>query len=162
MDAEQLPPTARPDPSAPQPYAWDAPASWQPQPASSMRLASYLVPGSGGETGDFSVIRLAGDAGGLVNNVNRWRGQVGLAPAAEAAIRADLETLPTQLDSEAQTIRLDGPDGQSLFAAILPHDGMTLFFKLIGPTVLVADAVPDFRTLVESFRPAATEPATAE
>ena len=47
---------------------WEKPASWIPSEGSSMRLASFAIPYSGG-TGDLSVIQLGGDGGGLEENV---------------------------------------------------------------------------------------------
>ena len=58
---------------------WGKPNSWVPSEGSSMRLASFAIPYSGG-TGDLSVIQLGGDGGGLKSNVNRWRGQLNLEP----------------------------------------------------------------------------------
>ena len=58
---------------------WETPNSWISSEGSSMRLASFAIPYSGG-TGDLSVIQLGGDGGGLKSNVNRWRGQLTLEP----------------------------------------------------------------------------------
>ena len=60
---------------------WDKPESWIPTKGSSMRLASFTVPYSGG-SGDISVIKLGGAGGGLESNVNRWRRQLSLEPKA--------------------------------------------------------------------------------
>ena len=51
-----------------------------------MRLASYNVPFDGG-VGDLSIIRLAGQAGGDLANVNRWRDQLGLPNIDEINLR---------------------------------------------------------------------------
>ncbi len=44
---------------------WRKPTSWIPSSGSSMRLASFDVPYKGG-VGDFSLIQLAGDGGGII------------------------------------------------------------------------------------------------
>ena len=56
---------------------WEKPDSWIPSEGSSMRLASFAIPYSGG-TGDLSVIQLSGTGGGIESNVNRWRQQLDL------------------------------------------------------------------------------------
>ena len=64
-----------------QPFSWTVPDGWEAGKESSMRLASYNVPLSGGEVGDFSLVKLGGAAGGVLANLNRWRGQIGLEDA---------------------------------------------------------------------------------
>lgn len=68
---------------------WTLPAGWSDGPASGMRFATLKVD----EAVELAVTRLDGDGGGLAENVNRWRGQLGLAPLAEAEVAA-LETIP--------------------------------------------------------------------
>ena len=66
-------------PGAPQ-LNWTLPDGWTAKPAGEMRLASFSAPGKNGNAVDISVVPLPGMAGGDLNNVNRWRGQVGLDP----------------------------------------------------------------------------------
>ncbi len=57
------------------------PAGWKESPPSEFRVASFRVRGKDArEDADVSVVPLPGDAGGDLANVNRWRGQVDLAP----------------------------------------------------------------------------------
>ena len=53
---------------------WELPDSWIPSTGHSMRLASFDIPFSDG-VGDLSIVSLGGASGGLLANVNRWRGQ---------------------------------------------------------------------------------------
>ena len=66
-------------------FKWRNPKSWIPSSGSSMRLASFDVPYNGG-IGDFSLIQLTGDGGGIVPNINRWRVQLGLEPQLQHEI----------------------------------------------------------------------------
>ena len=45
-------------------------------------IGSFRVKGKIG-TSDVSVVRLSGEAGGDLGNVNRWRGQINLEPISE-------------------------------------------------------------------------------
>src|SRR5208283_5896950 len=65
---------------------WTTPPGWTELPAGEMRVASFKVTGADGKQADVSVIPLPGGAGGDFSNVNRWRGQVGLAPVSEAEL----------------------------------------------------------------------------
>jgi hypothetical protein len=69
----------------PTPLQYTLPAGWQEKPLSPMRLASFKAIGPNGKEADISVVSLPGIAGGLLANVNRWRGQVQLAPSERAA-----------------------------------------------------------------------------
>ena len=68
------------------PFTWVLPEGWEEGKQSSMRLASYNVPLSGGGVGDFSLVQLGGVAGGVMANINRWRGQIGLGDATPEEI----------------------------------------------------------------------------
>ena len=55
------------------------PEGWTEVTLGQMRAASFNVKNEAGKQADISVIPLPGMAGGDDSNVNRWRGQVGLA-----------------------------------------------------------------------------------
>src|SRR5947209_2914049 len=61
------------------PIAWKAPDGWQERPAGSQRFASYRTP-AGLEV---SVTQLGPEASKVLDNVNRWRRQIRLAPVTE-------------------------------------------------------------------------------
>ena len=134
---------------------WTAPAHWTAKALGAMRKGSYSVAGEAGAVADLAITAFPGDTGGLFANVNRWRGQVGLAP-----IEA------TQLESSTQTIEANGlkmvlveATGQAggtsttLLGAIVPHNGQTWFFKLLGPAALVAREKPAFREFLNTIKP---------
>src|SRR5438874_1768038 len=52
------------------------PANWEPRPLSEMRQASFLVKGENGATADISLVKLGPAAGNVLDNVNRWLGQL--------------------------------------------------------------------------------------
>ena len=70
------------------------PGGWQEAPPGEMRAASFRVAGKDGKQADVSVVPLPGLAGSDLDNVNRWRGQVGLPGVSEAelACRPDIPT----------------------------------------------------------------------
>jgi len=146
---EQAPGPAMADTSVPTAsgadLAWEAPSAWRATPAGAMRKASYSVPGEGGES-ELSITAFPGDVGGELANVNRWRGQVGLAP-----LRAD-ELEPAVSRVEANGLRFaivelfppGDPGAKAMVGAIVPFGGSTWFFKLTGPGALVKASKPAF------------------
>jgi hypothetical protein len=142
--------------------SWNAPEHWKTKPASAMRKGSYAVPGENGAEADFSITAFPGDVGGELANVNRWRGQLELSPLKET----DLPEATTRLEQnglnfvvvEFANYRLAKP--QRIIGALVPFDGATWFFKLMGPEMLVAREKPTFFAFLQTVKPAAPARAT--
>lgn len=140
-------PPQMPDPAAesgtPQ-IVGHTPDGWEEQPPSSMRQASFVVRETGGEEADVSLVILGGEAGGPLENVNRWRGQLGQPAIDEAQLRQMAERIPTSLGSDGMFVDIDGTpesgdakkDGRIL-AAMVPAGGRVWFFKMRGNHDLV-------------------------
>lgn len=135
---------------------WTTPTGWREKPGTGFRYASFEVPGPGAAPGDLSVTRLAGDGGGLLSNVNRWRDQIGLAALDEAGLERASERLAlkgrtallVQFVSDAP---LAGDESKKrLLAAIVNVPDGVWFFKLTGADALVRAAEADFRSFLKS------------
>src|SRR3954452_4663615 len=59
------------------------PPNWETQPLSQMRQASFLVKGDNGAVADVSFVSLGAAAGNVLENVNRWLGQLNQPPITE-------------------------------------------------------------------------------
>ena len=132
-------------PPAPQeqtgPFAWDLPEGWTADPPSGMRLATFWISLDQKQV-ECSLTALGPRAGGVVSNVNRWRGQIGLPPADAAAIESSAIKVQGNL-GEFQYFKLineDRPD-KAFLAAILPAGERTLFVKIIDAPVASLDAL---------------------
>lgn len=131
------------------PVQWSSPEEWQELPAGGMRLASYKFEGDSGAA-DISVIALSGDGGGLVQNINRWRGQVGLPPASAEEIQADIENIPVT-GGTVTFAELRGPEGgNGILGGLLEYGGQTWFFKMTAPDSLITKQKETFRKWLES------------
>ena len=112
-----------------------------------MRVASFKVADTNGKQADVSVVPLPGEAGGDFSNVNRWRGQVGLAPVSED----DLKKLAQPVELAGQPADLYEQDGKNpageptrILAVIQRRDGMAWFFKMTGDSQLVTREKTNF------------------
>ena len=133
---------------------WTAPASWKVKAASAMRKGSYTV-GDAGAEADLSITAFPGDVGGELANINHWRGQVSLPPLAEADVAANV----TRLNENGLAITIVDAAGadvgaQRVLGAIVPFQGATWFFKLLGPDAAVAQARPEFLAFVKTVKAA--------
>jgi hypothetical protein len=131
------------------------PADWQDAPPGEMRVASYHVKGKDGKMADVSVIPLPGMAGRDIDNVNRWRGQVGLAPVTEAELGKVAETVQVG-GQEGKLYEMAGQNSGSgeknrILAAIVRRPDAAWFFKMVGDDALVAEQKPAFVEYLKSF-----------
>jgi hypothetical protein len=136
-------------------------ADWQEAPIGEMRAASFRVAGKDGKQADVSVIPLPGLAGGDLDNVNRWRGQVGLPGVSEAELAklaqpVEIAGQSASLYEQAGTNAGSGEKSRT-FAAITRRAGTAWFFKMTGDDALVAGQKPAFVDFLKSVNfPAAT------
>jgi hypothetical protein len=138
---------------------WIVPDGWAEKPATGgMRIASYGVTTADGRSVDISVVPLGGQAGSLLDNVNRWRNQLQLAPLADSDLATERQlTKIGDLDGElyemvSQQPVLDGKFKARTLAAILSLGGTTVFFKATGEDALVAENKPKFLAWLKSVQ----------
>jgi hypothetical protein len=123
-----------------------------------MRAASFLYKGRNGQPVDISVVPLAGEAGGDLSNVNRWRGQLQLPPISEQELNAQAENIkagknPMRIvEFVSDQPLIENRYKQRMVAAIAPHEGETLFVKMMGEDAAVREAKPSFRQFLNSIR----------
>ena len=148
-------PTPPPTPEKPR-ISLDVPAGWEKSAGSSMRAASFKIPGSDGVDGDVSVVPLMGDGGSDLDNVNRWREQLKLTPVIAGKEPPTWRTIETS-SGPATIIHLvsdeaiyEGNRPGAICGAILRTSKVTWFFKLTGDAALVLQNKEKFETFVRS------------
>ena len=137
------------------PAQWNKPDGWVEQPVSEMRLGSFKVEGANNASADVSVIAFAGEAGGLISNINRWRGQLQLAPLDEdqlsqAIQHTEVDNVPTAL-VDFRTAE-NAPNPSRILGAVLQAADRTWFVKMTGPPELLETQRQKFSEFVQSFR----------
>jgi hypothetical protein len=135
--------------SAP-PIKWTTPEGWTEVPPSSMRYASFSAPAEDGGKIDISIVTFPGDGGSDADNVNRWRGQMGLAPVDANTVTSQVAPLKTA-DATFSTTDIAG-DKTRTIAAWARRDGRVWFFKATGPNAAVEKEKPNFVKFIESVR----------
>ncbi|MGA2853527.1 MAG: hypothetical protein ABSE90_05295 [Verrucomicrobiota bacterium] len=132
---------------------WQVPAGWQEVPAGQFLAAKFTLTGDGGATAGVNVSSSPGVGGGLAANVNRWRGQLGLAFQSEML-------KPPQIDVEggkAWLVEIDGTSPQTgkptkLIGIIVPQAGQTWFYKLMGDPKVVESQKAAFTQFVQGVK----------
>ncbi|MGE0708578.1 MAG: hypothetical protein AB7N76_22875 [Planctomycetota bacterium] len=120
---------------------WTKPAGWEDeQQPRAMRVVTFRVPVEGSPQAECYVSALAGPAGGVEANLQRWRGQLGLEPLDAAGLAAlpRVEVLGQRvavLEAVGAYTGMNGPaqGGTYLIGAVVPSAEQTYFVKLIAP-----------------------------
>jgi len=139
------------------PLQWTLPAGWTQDPTPrAMRVATVNVDANG-QHGDLIVTRFrTGGFGSLVDNINRWRQQVGLPP-----VKDEKEVTPEKTTvggAEAKVYDFTGAAAgataskRNRVVAIETPAGDTWFFRFSGPAGLVESQKWAFDSLLQSVK----------
>ena len=130
---------------------WTVPEGWRTIPGEQpMRIATFRA--GAGEGVEVTLAAFPGDTGGLLANVNRWRGQLGLEPTTEQDLATTVRS--SKVGSvQVQTLRLVGPKGQDMLVAISqPGDGQSWFVKATAVPEALTSIAGSFSAFAESLR----------
>ena len=143
-------PGAAPDKT---PFHYTKPDGWEEIADSGgpiVRAAAFKAK-DGDQTAEITVTPLPGDAGGLLQNVNRWRGQVKLDPINEQQLSAS-----PKVEVGGQSVPFidtgAGVGGQRIVGADIESGGQHWFFKMTGPSVLVEKEKARFMDFLKSAK----------
>jgi hypothetical protein len=136
--------------------AWTVPTGWQEAAAGQFLLAKFVVSGEGGAQAAINISQSAGDGGGLAANVNRWRKQLGLAEMSAEDITKSVKSMEVN-GGKAELVEMNGMDARSgqpasLVGAIVPQEGQTWFYKLMGNAAVVSSQKEAFTKFVQSVK----------
>jgi hypothetical protein len=135
---------------------WTVPPSWKEDTAPAMAMAGFRVAGEGGAAASVSVTRLAGDGGGLLPNINRWRTQLGLNVLSESDLKREGVVLELA-SGQATLVDMAGRDARSgkdarMLGGVVLRGSESWFFKMTGDPGLVARERAAFEGFVKSIR----------
>lgn len=143
-----------PSPHAPATLGYDVPEGWQPGRVGGMRKAAFEVH-DGEQKVEITVIDLTAQAGALLPNVNRWRGQIGLQPIDEAQLAKDLQDVPFA-DVEAKFVELvapaEGDPKQAILGVIAIRKDKSWFVKMTGDAPLALREKDHFLEFTKSVK----------
>ncbi|MCA8969687.1 MAG: hypothetical protein KDC95_07885 [Planctomycetes bacterium] len=147
-------PSERADPSAMIDY--DVPTGWKRGADRPMRILNFDVGGDGVTT-----CYLAQAGGSTLDNVNRWRGQLGASPLDASGMSSLAVT--TVFGQEAKVVEAKGDfaggmgveaiQGAMLLGAIAERGGTSLFIKMLGKEATVTAHREAFFAFCKSLRP---------
>jgi len=145
-----LPPEPPPTPRSP--LEFETPEGWKERAPDKGRVI-VLGFADGEQRGEVGVMPLSGMGGGLLPNVNRWRGQLGLDAWSEDELKKEMRGVA--VDGEAAVmveLAGKGDSPQSIVGVVAPRKGLTWFITMKGPAPLVGRQRSAFDTFLKSVR----------
>jgi hypothetical protein len=135
---------------------WQVPAGWQEVPGGQMLVAKFALSGPANAQAAVNISALAGNGGGPLANVNRWRGQLGLATLTDADLQTQAKALDTTA-GKAVMVEMAGTDGRTgqkalLVGVIVPQASRTWFYKLMGDGQIVEREKDAFTKFVQGAK----------
>jgi hypothetical protein len=132
---------------------WNPPANWTEKVAGPMVFKSYSAANSQGQKATVNISFFPGSVGGVFANVNRWRGQMGLAAVGQDELSNVTQPLDTE-GGKATMVDFTGTDARTqqpgrLVAVIVPNGDNTWFYKLSGDSAVVEDQKAAFVKFVQ-------------
>ena len=125
---------------------WSVPSAWhETETTSTMRIATFHAV----DETEVTVAAFPGDVGGMLANVNRWRGQVGLDETDEQGIAQHIEQVE---GSTVIVVDITGTKDRLIGSVIDVGDGQTWFVKVIGDAATLDQIKPDLISFSISFR----------
>ncbi len=123
------------------------PEGWTEVAGSGMRKQSYTIAGT---SIDFYLISLS--TGDVPSNVNRWRGQVGLAPATPEDIAKELQTFQAGGHTVNYTEIYNDEGGKGIIAAIIDLAPQYWYFTAKGTVAELKANATDIRSFLEAIK----------
>ena len=129
---------------------WPTPSAWKEVAPGSMQVAKFSVPEVDGAKADVTISVFPNSTGGNLANVNRWRGQIGLATVDESGLAALVKPLDEKIP-DAILADLSN-NKRRLVGAIVPAGGKWHFYKLLGDDAAVAAQKDAFIKFVKDVK----------
>lgn len=128
------------------PVHWTTPKGWKELAPTDLRAGNFLVT-VGDKKAEVSIIPFPGKVGTELQNVNRWRNEIGLPPITGSELASEKVSVGP---AEAKLYDVSGGEFQTL-AAILEKEGTSWFFKIRGDREIVAQNKPTFVEFLKSI-----------
>lgn len=146
---EPVRPKTAPAPASGDTLTYEIPAGWIPGRTTEFRKAAFSVK-DGDQELEITVIPLGAGSGTLLQNVNRWRGQIKLPEVKEAELAKLVKKVET-LGVAGDYVELVGPT-DTILGVMAPAEGQVWFIKLSGDSKLAERENARFQEFVKSLR----------
>jgi len=154
VQAPPLQKDLKPGPPPKLDFKYQVPEGWRQAEGDGFSALAFVAL-EGNQRARITVTRAGGS---LLDNVNRWRDQVGLERIKEAGLAQVVADFPMEGGkAKAKYVDLIGPAKGAnvpnrIVGAILDRNGATWFFKMSGPAEWVGKQRPNFEAFLKSIQ----------
>ena len=138
------------------PINWTVPNNWVKKKPKDFGIASYDVSIDNGEIANVSISIFPGDAGGIEQNVNRWRRQLNLPPQNSKTILQNSKNEFNMIGNYFVFYLKNESAKKGILASIIPHLKenkifQTIFIKLSGTDSAINELEYEFNIFCKSM-----------
>jgi hypothetical protein len=136
------------------PLSYTVPDGWEetgPRSKMGITILTSFAIREGNQQAEVQVTPLARVGGGLLANVNRWRGQVGLSELSQAQFDQDPPKTIKVAGADAPYYDFAGP-AQRMLLVTAEHGERRWYFKMIGSPPLVGKNKSKFELFLQSVK----------
>ena len=130
---------------------WTTPNNWIIKSKTEMRIASFDAPFSENNFADVSIIIFPGDAGGIKQNINRWRKQINL----DNSNLKDILNKSSEHENTLGTFRifklLNNSIEQGILGAIINYNNQSIFIKIKTSSIGINELEYEFILFCKSL-----------
>ena len=132
---------------------WTSPKNWIKKVPGNMRLASFDAFDANNKISDISITMFPGNVGGIENNVNRWRKQIGLTEQSLEEILKKTEQKEFPLLGDALIFTLNNDkNNKGIIAVMIPNQNkQTIFVKIVGDLNSILELKYEFDLFCQSI-----------
>ncbi|HLW66213.1 MAG TPA: hypothetical protein VKS79_12950, partial [Gemmataceae bacterium] len=138
----------RPKPAVPSKPTFTAPSGWSSTAPGMMAYAAFEA----GQGSDKVSITVSQAGGSPIDNINRWRGQVGLPSASDDLIKAESKPIDVAGEKCLYVDLSNKETNKRILGVIYPQGDRSWFFKMTGPPESVEKQKPAFEVFVRSVK----------
>jgi hypothetical protein len=131
-----------------EPLTYKTPSGWKAKPSDGINLAKFTAGPEGQAI--VTVTPLGPKAGTLLENVNRWLGQIDMEKISPEQLARDVKNIVIA-DKDAPYVDLVGQQ-KRILAVMLSRPDATWFFKMIGPVDVVGKEKSAFESFARSVK----------
>jgi hypothetical protein len=130
---------------------WTTPNNWIIKSKTEMRIASFDAPFSENNFADVSIVIFPGEAGGIKQNINRWRKQINL----DNSILKDILNESSEYENALGPFRifklLNNATDEGILGAIINYNNKSIFIKVKTSSIGINELEYEFILFCKSL-----------
>lgn len=130
---------------------WTTPSNWIEKPKTEMRIASFNAPFSNNNLADVSIVMFPGEAGGIEQNINRWRKQINLNSSNLKNILNESLEYENNLGPFRIFKLLNTNANEGILGAIINYNNQSIFIKIKTSSVGINELEYEFILFCKSL-----------